>query len=567
MEKIKLVDMSVVEPIDISKRSYIVITDNDEPRPRNYNNEQYIKWLNYKYIEKYEQSMPYHYIITSDGTLFSPKEDFVRTRIDTFDGHNDDIIVYIEGKLRKLSLPQEDRLVKLCSLVCQKYMTGPENILYFPYDNVGDDSIIDQKNFLKLSTWEVLKERDPSNIVKNSFLREENENSNVQRKAGFLSLKSSLTPKELSNVVGVPEEILIEQNQHLVESPAGTDSMRLDATGLNMFLVGQSVVTSYTMKGFGSEAANQKQSKPTFLNSFYSNINNLFDLSFWNAPKKEPKNTSMDTGELNISSSPNKRVKYSDSHRPYNESVMYQAELPGYENGYLEFINVNTGEAKIIGFMISPNGVSHALSNTQQISKTMAGWYIMRTGKNMQNINVTGYMLDTKHCQERHDFVEKYYKTYIEDKKNANNEYINEWSVNLIIEGKKYIGFVQAMSIQKASIQPFLYQYSINFVSIDDILIHRSSEAIQGANQPTTSPGTAPPTDAETSTVVGEAVNDLLTAPPAKPVEEPEYYTIKWGDTLTAIARQYNTTISKLVELNNIKDPNKIYSGNTIRIK
>lgn len=50
----------------------------------------------------------------------------------------------------------------------------------------------------------------------------------------------------------------------------------------------------------------------------------------------------------------------------------------------------------------------------------------------------------------------------------------------------------------------------------------------------------------------------------AKPA--PETYTVKKGDTLTAIARKYNTTIEKLVALNNIEDANKIYVGQVLRV-
>ena len=43
-------------------------------------------------------------------------------------------------------------------------------------------------------------------------------------------------------------------------------------------------------------------------------------------------------------------------------------------------------------------------------------------------------------------------------------------------------------------------------------------------------------------------------------------YKIKKGDTLTKIAKKYNTTVKKLAELNNIEDVNKIYAGNTLKI-
>ena len=41
-------------------------------------------------------------------------------------------------------------------------------------------------------------------------------------------------------------------------------------------------------------------------------------------------------------------------------------------------------------------------------------------------------------------------------------------------------------------------------------------------------------------------------------------YTVKWGDTLSAIAKKYNTTVSKLTKLNNISDPNYIVVGQVL---
>lgn len=44
-------------------------------------------------------------------------------------------------------------------------------------------------------------------------------------------------------------------------------------------------------------------------------------------------------------------------------------------------------------------------------------------------------------------------------------------------------------------------------------------------------------------------------------------YTIQRGDTLSAIAKRYNTTVDKIMAANpNIKDKNKIYTGNTLKI-
>lgn len=46
-----------------------------------------------------------------------------------------------------------------------------------------------------------------------------------------------------------------------------------------------------------------------------------------------------------------------------------------------------------------------------------------------------------------------------------------------------------------------------------------------------------------------------------------QYYTIKAGDTLSEIAKKYGTSVDNLCKMNNIKNPNLIYAGVTIRVK
>lgn len=60
---------------------------------------------------------------------------------------------------------------------------------------------------------------------------------------------------------------------------------------------------------------------------------------------------------------------------------------------------------------------------------------------------------------------------------------------------------------------------------------------------------------------VQNRVNEILYG------NEPVYYTIKWGDTLSEIAVMFNTTVVRLCELNNISNPDLIYAGNTIRVR
>jgi len=46
-----------------------------------------------------------------------------------------------------------------------------------------------------------------------------------------------------------------------------------------------------------------------------------------------------------------------------------------------------------------------------------------------------------------------------------------------------------------------------------------------------------------------------------------KFYVVKPGDTLWDIAQKFDTTIDKIVALNNIKNPDLIYAGETLRVK
>ena len=56
-------------------------------------------------------------------------------------------------------------------------------------------------------------------------------------------------------------------------------------------------------------------------------------------------------------------------------------------------------------------------------------------------------------------------------------------------------------------------------------------------------------------------------AKPAEPTPSEVVYTVKAGDTLSAIARKYNTTYQKIAKDNNIPNPNIIYIGQKLVIK
>jgi LysM repeat protein len=41
---------------------------------------------------------------------------------------------------------------------------------------------------------------------------------------------------------------------------------------------------------------------------------------------------------------------------------------------------------------------------------------------------------------------------------------------------------------------------------------------------------------------------------------------VRWGETLTSIARRYGTTVWTLAQINNLPNPNVIYAGQRLRL-
>ncbi|MCX8074103.1 MAG: hypothetical protein N2749_00755 [Clostridia bacterium] len=151
-------------------------------------------------------------------------------------------------------------------------------------------------------------------------------------------------------------------------------------------------------------------------------------------------------------------------------AVLWSGEeltLPGYKNAFITFKNFKTGQTVTQSFLVSPSGFSEQRSNISQINRTIAGWFIQRGGRNLININISGYVLDAKGVGERLDFISNYIR-YAEDVRNDNFELINEWEQILYIEGIEYKGYIQSINFSKNSMQPLLYQYNINFIAYSD---------------------------------------------------------------------------------------------------
>ena len=62
-------------------------------------------------------------------------------------------------------------------------------------------------------------------------------------------------------------------------------------------------------------------------------------------------------------------------------------------------------------------------------------------------------------------------------------------------------------------------------------------------------------------------VRDDVSQPVAPPITDNTYYTIVRGDTLSGIAKKFSTTVAELANINNIANVNKIKTGQVLIIK
>ncbi len=150
-------------------------------------------------------------------------------------------------------------------------------------------------------------------------------------------------------------------------------------------------------------------------------------------------------------------------------------KLPGYKPALIS-ITTNDGSKVNIPFLISPSNMSDGRSNSVQTIKTSAGWFIYKLGENLGQLSLSGYMLDTKNELERHAFLQDY-KYYMVDKRTEDHEVVNENVVELFLEGIQYTGYITGLSFSKSAAQPFLYQYNIQFIFVDDKYIYGSEES------------------------------------------------------------------------------------------
>ncbi|CAN5895770.1 MAG: LysM peptidoglycan-binding domain-containing protein [Actinomycetota bacterium] len=78
-------------------------------------------------------------------------------------------------------------------------------------------------------------------------------------------------------------------------------------------------------------------------------------------------------------------------------------------------------------------------------------------------------------------------------------------------------------------------------------------------------PAAAPPSEAASSQPSEPAATETEASEPAT-AERPRSYRVQEGDTLSAIAVRFDTTVSALVEANDLDDPDSLTLGQRLSI-
>jgi LysM repeat protein len=71
-------------------------------------------------------------------------------------------------------------------------------------------------------------------------------------------------------------------------------------------------------------------------------------------------------------------------------------------------------------------------------------------------------------------------------------------------------------------------------------------------------------TPSPTAAAAATEPSEVETEAPVEPAEQT--YRVRSGDTLSAIAQRFDTTVRALVRLNDIEDPNEIRAGQELKL-
>ncbi|MEG0728119.1 MAG: hypothetical protein RR420_00715 [Anaerovoracaceae bacterium] len=149
--------------------------------------------------------------------------------------------------------------------------------------------------------------------------------------------------------------------------------------------------------------------------------------------------------------------------------------MPGYQNGRILFTNMNTGRSTVLNFLISPSQKQEQRSQNAAVNKTMGGWFVQKGGSNLTRVSITGALLDTKDANETQIFINKI-SMYAEATKNNRGEHTSPYKQTLIIDGRKYEGYIESVSLSKDAVTHLVNRFTLSFVSFKDWSIYNPTD-------------------------------------------------------------------------------------------
>lgn len=124
------------------------------------------------------------------------------------------------------------------------------------------------------------------------------------------------------------------------------------------------------------------------------------------------------------------------------------------------------GKVRTIQTLIAPIAYNETYSNLINTEKTAGGWFISRHGENLTQLNISGYLLDTKYAPEKHAFMDEFKKYMTDTRNNTTGEYENNAIIKVIMEGVEYQGHVTSVSFNKDANRPSVYTFNLTFTCL-----------------------------------------------------------------------------------------------------
>lgn len=124
------------------------------------------------------------------------------------------------------------------------------------------------------------------------------------------------------------------------------------------------------------------------------------------------------------------------------------------------------GKVRTIQTLIAPIAYNETYSNAINVEKTAGGWFVSRHGENLPQLNLSGYLLDTKYAPEKHAFMNEFKKYMTDTRNSSTGEYENNAIIKVVMEGVEYQGHVTSISFNKDASRPSLYTFNLNFTCV-----------------------------------------------------------------------------------------------------